>query len=150
MKEGKVLNILLINDDEDDSFILNEVSEYFSEKMSFNNAHPASNIIERLASGSLPDLILLDLYMGKINSLDLLKQIRGHRVLKNLPVIIYSSRQHANIVRKCFDSGATLFVEKPHTYKGIERMLKKILAMDWEKYKAKSKEHSFILQTEDY
>lgn len=150
MKEGKVLNILLVNDDEDDSFILHEVAQYFSDKIILRNTYPAERMVDKLASGALPDLVLLDLYISKINGLDLLKQIRSHKLLKNLPVIIYSSMQHASVVRKCFEAGATLFVEKPHTYKGIERMLKKIVAMDWDKYKEKTKEHNFILQMEDY
>lgn len=150
MKEVKALSILLINDDEDDSFILHEVSQYFPNKILLNNIFPSGDIIKNMVEAPLPDLILLDLYISTVNGLDLLKQIRSSRLLKNIPVIIYSSRQHAAIVRKCFDAGATLFVEKPHTYKGIERMLRKILDMDWDKYKVKSKEQSFILETEDY
>jgi CheY-like chemotaxis protein len=150
VKEGKVLNILLINDDEDDSFILHEVSHYFSDKLVLHNTFPTDDVVEKIAAGPHHDLLLLDLYMPKINGLDLLKKIRSNSRLKNTPVIIYSSRQHSTIVRKCFEAGATLFVEKPHTYKGIERMLKKILAMDWEKYNVKTKDLSFILETEDY
>jgi PleD family two-component response regulator len=150
VKERKTLNILLINDDEDDSFILDEVSQYFKEQIILSNTIPEPNLVDRLKTETLPDLIILDLYMSNINGLELLKQIRAPKGLKDVPVIIYSSKQQSFIVKKCFEMGATLFVEKPHTYKGVERMLKKIVAIDWNKHKTKSKEHSFILETDDY
>lgn len=150
MKESKLLNILLINDDEDDSFILQEVAQYFSSSVVLDNICPEYRIAEKLDLEKLPDIIVLDLYMGRANGLDLLKQLTFNKSTRHIPVIIYSSRQHSSIVRKCFDLGASLFVEKPHTYKGVERMFRKIIAMDWNQYKTREREYNFILETEDY
>jgi response regulator RpfG family c-di-GMP phosphodiesterase len=139
VKESRLIEILLINDDEDDAFILHEVAQLFAHQLILEDVGAQQLIFEKLQPDNLPDVIFLDLYMGKQNGVDVLKQIRSKKHLKNIPVIIYSTRQHSSIVRKCFDLGATLFVEKPHTYKGVERMLKKLVAMDWTKYKTKSK-----------
>jgi CheY-like chemotaxis protein len=149
VKDGKFLEILLINDDEDDAFVLHEVAQSFASQVVLRDIRPDQSLLNNLQPTNLPDIIFLDIFMSKYNGVDLLKQIRSKKHLKNLPVIIYSARQHSTIVRKCFDSGATLFVEKPHTYKGVERMLKKIIAMDWQKDKATTKEPDFIMHTED-
>lgn len=146
----KPLKILLINDDEDDTYILHEVAELFIDKITLANLDIQASVSESITSDNLPDIVLLDLYVSKINGVDVLKQIRATKHLKSIPVIIYSGRQHSSIIKKCFELGATLFVEKPHTYKGVERLFKKIMALDWSKYKQNAKEHDFIMHTDDY
>jgi PleD family two-component response regulator len=140
------LHILLINDDEDDTFILHEVAQRFP-TIELDNIHPQEKITEELRKGNMPDIILLDLYMSKMSGFDILRQLRSTKDCKQIPVIIYSSKQHSNIVKKCFDLGANMFIEKPHTYKGIERMIRKIVAMDWSRG-SRLREHGFILQAD--
>ena len=149
VEDQKLLKILLVNDDEDDAFILFEVSQSFPANIYLGDIRPGIDIIGQINSFA-PDIILLDIHLSSINGIDLLRQIKSKRALRHLPVIIYASRQHSVVVRKCFDLGATLFVEKPHTYKGVERMLKRILQIDWNRNYNSIKEVNFILLNEDY
>lgn len=60
----------------------------------------------------LPDLILLDLYLPKMNGLEILKGIRENKRTKNLPSIIFtSSEEHSDMI-KSYDLGANAYIKK--------------------------------------
>ncbi len=66
------------------------------------NAHP------------LPDLLLLDLKMPRLNGFDVLGWLRQRPILKRLPVIIFSSSGELGDINHAYDLGANSFVVKPH------------------------------------
>jgi len=60
----------------------------------------------------LPDILLLDLQMPKLNGIQVLTYVRAHPKLKNIPVIIFSNAATDNLVKQAWDAGATKFLTK--------------------------------------
>jgi len=76
---------------------------------------PAANgkeALERLKGGPTPDLVLLDMMMSEIDGWQLLKMLRGRPELLNLPVIIVTGLEIANL-EWARSVGAIGLVRKP-------------------------------------
>jgi putative two-component system response regulator len=60
-----------------------------------------------------PDLVLLDIRMPKVNGLDILQQIREDRLLKSIPVLIFTSATDMETKVRSLELGANDYCEKP-------------------------------------
>ncbi len=61
----------------------------------------------------IPDLIMLDLQLPKINGIQVLKTIRTDRYMINLPVVIFSSSREESDLINCYQTGANSYIRKP-------------------------------------
>ncbi len=61
----------------------------------------------------MPDLILLDVNMPKLNGLTFCKAIRAGKETRNIPVIIITSLTAAGRLEACMEAGADDFLGKP-------------------------------------
>jgi two-component system response regulator len=70
-------------------------------------AHSGRNITE------LPQIVLLDLKLPKVDGLGVLRKIRGDPRTKLLPVVILTSSKEEGDLFKGYDLGANSYVRKP-------------------------------------
>jgi two-component system response regulator len=79
-------------------------------------------------SGQLPDLVLMDINLPKVNGLDVLRRIRMERRTRRLPVVILTSSIVAGDVATCYDLGANGYIHKPINFtefvEHIQQMVK--------------------------
>ncbi len=77
------------------------------------------------AAGSypLPDLILLDLNLPKLNGKQVLEQIHGDPKLRRIPVVILTTSQQEKDIQQCYDSGASSYIVKPVAIDDFIRMV---------------------------
>ena len=116
------IQILLVEDNPADVRLTKEA---FSESRINNELHvvvdgaAALDYLMESGNGSdrvVPDLVLLDLNLPKINGLEVLRQIRKHELLKMIPVIILTSSSSPEDINDCYTEGANCYISKPHGY----------------------------------
>ena len=61
----------------------------------------------------LPELILLDLKLPKVDGFQVLEAIGGREELARLPVVVLSSSKHPPDVNRAYDLGANSYIVKP-------------------------------------
>ena len=64
-------------------------------------------------SGGLPNVLVLDLKMPKVDGLEVLRQVRSSELLRRLPVIMLTSSREERDVVASYDLGVNAFVVKP-------------------------------------
>ncbi len=65
------------------------------------------------ASDTMPDLILLDLNLPKLDGVGVLKRIRADARSRHVPVVVLSSSRERDDVARCYLAGANSYVQKP-------------------------------------
>jgi CheY-like chemotaxis protein len=131
--------ILLVEDREDDILLIRksfEKAELANPVYVVRNGEeavayligeePFSNRVEH----PLPDLILLDLKMPKLDGFETLLWIRHQPGIRNIPVVILTSSEQLGDVTKAYALGANSFLVKPVDFEhSIE--LVKVLHRYW-------------------
>lgn len=74
----------------------------------------------------LPQLILLDLKLPKVDGLEVLKRIRGEDRTKLLPVVVFTSSSEQEDIVKSFHCGANSYVRKPVEFERFLEATKQI------------------------
>lgn len=108
------IKILLVEDNEGDIVLTQEALKDGRIK---NNIILARDGVEALAildSGEeLPDLILLDINLPKLNGLEVLTAIKTDPRLKTIPVIMLSTSDEQNDIFTSYSNYANCFITKP-------------------------------------
>lgn len=118
-REGKVVEILLVEDSPADVWLMKESLAGAGASYKLIVARDGEQALEILAArrgacgGGGPDLVLLDLNLPKKSGLEILHYIKTNSSLRNLPVIIYSSSAASKEVNLAYACGANAFLQKP-------------------------------------
>ena len=81
-----------------------------------------------LASGNIPDLIILDMEMPRLNGLEFLQQLRTSGVFRNIPVILVSANENEEEISQTFDLGIVDFIQKPFNPIKLKEKVRNTLA----------------------
>ena len=74
----------------------------------------------------LPRLITLDLNMPKMNGFELLERIKSNENTKDIPVVILTSSQLPDEIKRAYSIGANSYVIKPTDHLKYEETIEKI------------------------
>jgi two-component system response regulator len=61
----------------------------------------------------LPNVIVLDLKMPKVNGIEVLRRIKSDERTKRIPVVMLTSSKEDPDIQKCYDLGVNSYVVKP-------------------------------------
>jgi CheY-like chemotaxis protein len=125
----RILNILLIEDDMIEVMKLNRATSslQLSHKITeTNNGEDALKLLEQ--KDNLPDIILLDLNMPKINGIEFLKILKADERLKYIPTIILTTSNNQRDLLECYKIGVAGYVLKPLKYEEYVSKIEKLLA----------------------
>ncbi len=125
--------ILIAEDDADDRFLLQSAFEEngFKDKLQFvENGVELVEYLYKLTqdgnNGKLPRFILLDLNMPKKDGREVLKEIKQNPSLKKIPVIVFSTTNNEQEMRRCYELGANSYITKPNSF---ENLIKTVAAL---------------------
>lgn len=90
-----------------------------------NNGEVALEILNK--KDALPDIILLDLNMPKINGIEFLSILKADDVLKYLPTIVLTTSNNYKDVLECYRIGIAGYVIKPLKYDDYVSKMGKLL-----------------------
>lgn len=144
MAQTKVLKILFVDDDSDESYLFNEALEQSELPIQLSRAHDGNQLLQVLKSDVHPDIILVDLNMPYKDGLQALREIRSNEAYKNIFIIIYSITGDKNSIRIAYDIGADLYLIKPEDFDGMLSVVKKVYSIDWENFTKPGREE-FVL-----
>ena len=76
----------------------------------------------------LPELILLDIHMPKMNGLEACKKIKANLATRSIPVVMLTVEGSLSEIRQAMGYGAKSYITKPSTKKEIIGVVKSILS----------------------
>lgn len=76
---------------------------------------------------AIPDLVLLDQRMPRLDGIDALRVIRGEAQLRHVPVCMLSPSDQRRLVQEAYATGANFYLVKPYELEELQRVLKKIV-----------------------
>jgi CheY-like chemotaxis protein len=113
MKATPPLRIVLVDDDEDDHFIFAKTLNEIQIPTILTSITESENLMDYLLNlYDLPDVIFLDLNMPRKNGCECLTEIKQHAKLKHIPIIIYSTSYHKDILDILYAKGAIYSIRK--------------------------------------
>ena len=75
----------------------------------------------------LPQLILLDLLMPRINGFEFLRELKNDELKKHIPVIVISALTEIENIDKAIELGAIEFIKKPVDIQKLVEIVSSIL-----------------------
>lgn len=124
----KALNILLIEDDTIEVMKFNRVVknlEHPHRIVEANNGEEALAMLKNKAI--LPDIIILDLNMPKINGIEFLGILKKDDTLKYIPAIILTTSGNHKDLLECYRIGIAGYMLKPLKYEDYTDRIKKLI-----------------------
>lgn len=79
-------------------------------------------------SDSLPNIILLDLNMPRMNGIEFLTRLKQHPVWRRIPVVILTTSSQEQERQQCFDLSVAGYMVKPLDYGAFVQMVSVICA----------------------
>ncbi len=126
-------HFFIADDDPDDQELFIEalqgISKFCKCVTAFDGQEALQLLMNRLLF--LPDFIFLDLNMPKINGKECLVEIKKNSLLKEIPVIIYSTSAEKKDKQETMQLGAVYFLQKPNSFAELSRALENILNYNW-------------------
>lgn len=113
-KKEKIQNkprILIVDDSEFNRAILKEILEETYEIIEADGGNEALHKIDEY--GMKISLVLLDIIMPEKEGFEVLKYMEEERLISDIPVIIISSEDSANYIRRAYEMGVSDYINRP-------------------------------------
>lgn len=113
-KKEKIQNkprILIVDDSEFNRAILKEILEEPYEIIEADGGNEALHKIDEY--GMKISLVLLDIIMPEKDGFEVLKYMEEERLISDIPVIIISSEDSANYIRRAYEMGVSDYINRP-------------------------------------
>ncbi len=121
--------ILLVEDNEGDMILTMEALEGLSHQHLIARVKDGEQAILYLKKeglfheASLPDLILLDINLPRLDGKEVLSFIKQSVLFKKIPVIILSTSNNERDIEECYLHGANCYVVKPSDLDGYVKVI---------------------------
>jgi CheY-like chemotaxis protein len=112
-KVAKPIDILLVEDNPGDIRLAKEALRESKIRNTISVAQDGVEAMRHLRDAPLPDLVLLDLNLPRMDGREVLAQIKSDPRLKRVPVVILTTSRDEEDVLKTYNLHANCFITKP-------------------------------------
>lgn len=120
------MNVLLVDDDDAHRLFLRQalIRKLNSTVTEAKNGVEALRVMEK----TLPDIVMLDLWMPVMNGQDFLERMREDERWKDVPVVIMSALRDKDIIQRLMKLRISDYLVKPITVEQLSDRLPKIFS----------------------
>ena len=130
------IHILVVEDNEDDIFLIREAFREARLANSFSVVRDGVEALEYLrgagkhADAASPGLVLLDINMPKKNGFEVLKEIKDDPELRHLPVVMLTTSDAESDIVRSYANGACSYITKPVDFPAFRDVVRQF-ALYW-------------------
>ena len=115
---SRIINVLLVEDSPSDAILTIRAIESASTTCNIQHVVDGEVALETLQKlmdekQPLPDVILLDLNLPRMNGQELLERIRAHESLRRLPVVVLTTSRAEKDVVSAYERQVNAYLSKP-------------------------------------
>ncbi|MEL6330590.1 MAG: response regulator [Planctomycetota bacterium] len=127
----RLFRILLVDDHEDDlELVRRAVERCGCSGLELVTANDGLDAIEKLESlkleDRLPDLLLVDLNMPRLDGRGLLRHVRAQELIAPLPVLMLSTSDQPTDIVACYRDGCNAYFKKPLEFRDLVALVEGI------------------------
>jgi two-component system response regulator len=132
MTSGRVLSVLLVDDDEGDLLMIREALDSGTREHDIHIAHDGEEALEflrrkgRFADAPRPDLVLLDLNMPRMDGRQVLTLVKADEDLRRIPVVVLTTSRAPADINDSYGLHANAYVTKPMSLDDLTAVVKGI------------------------
>ena len=132
---GNPRTILVAEDDPTDAFFLQRAFAKTGVEVGLKFVRDGQEAIDYLVgeppyadrgSHPLPELLLLDIKMPRLNGFEVLHWLKTQPGLRRLLVIVFSSSAEADDINRAYDLGANSYLVKPHATEQLLELVNRV------------------------
>ena len=71
-------------------------------------------------------LILLDLNLPDTTGIEILKQVKENKFLKSAPVVILTTTDDSQEIKRCYELGCNVYITKPVNYESFANAIRQL------------------------
>jgi CheY-like chemotaxis protein len=119
-------SVLLADDDIDDREMFEEIladNNHVELVGSVENGQELLSFLTQNSTSQLPDLIVLDHNMPKMNGIQTLEALKKNESYQHIPVVIFSTYCDNKLLSECTNLGAAMVFTKPSSFDEYEQMI---------------------------
>ena len=136
--------IFYADDDLEDQQLFRDALSEINASLDLYIQNDGQELIEQLKNPPpKPQIVFLDLNMPRKNGLQALQELRQLKDLRDLPVVIFTTSDDQNVIKKARDFGASIFITKPAFFSSYKKIIYHCLTIDWQHFKPS--DQSFVL-----
>jgi CheY-like chemotaxis protein len=134
MNQTERVNVLLVEDDLAHSKIMRRALRGVTSRINLFHVTDGNSAMNFIRGGTsaecsepvTTDLVLLDLRMPSMDGFAVLSALKGDPALRDVPVVVISTSDRPEDVRRCYSLGANAYVTKPIDYREFTRCVESI------------------------
>jgi two-component system response regulator len=122
------MTVMLVEDDAAHAEITTRNLALFREQLRdvvhVSDGQAALDYLLGEAPGALPDLILLDLRLPRVDGFEVLRQVKAVERLRTIPIVVLTTSDAETDVRSAYDVGASGYLVKPIDFQQFVAMMR--------------------------
>ena len=134
MSNGKPVCIVMVEDDEGHARLIEKNirrAGVNNDIVPFTNGTAAlTYLLGEDGSGAVSEhrhlLILLDLNLPDMTGIEILQRVKENKYLKCAPVVVLTTTDDAQEIKRCYDLGCNVYITKPVNYEGFANAIRQL------------------------